>query len=47
MLLLVKDIEEMLFERLGPKTDQIKSMWVVVKIMVPFWDPYYSTAPNI
>ena len=26
MLLLVKDIEEMLFERLGPKRDQIKSM---------------------
>ena len=22
-------------------------MWVVVKIMVPFWVPYYNTAPNI
>ena len=22
-------------------------IWVVVKIMVPFWDPYYNTAPNI
>ena len=21
--------------------------WVVVKIMVPFLDPYYDTAPNI
>ena len=22
-------------------------MWVVVKIVVPFLDPYYNTAPNI
>ena len=21
--------------------------WVVVKIMVPFWGPYYNTAPII
>ena len=22
-------------------------IWVVVKIMVPFWGPYYNTAPHI
>ena len=25
---------------------RLVDMWVVVKILVPFWGPYYNTAPN-
>ena len=29
------------------KEEKATMIWVVVKIMVPFLDPYYNTAPNI
>ena len=29
------------------EADVFVYMWVVVKIMVPFWGPYYNTAPII